>query len=143
MLKGGNDLSMPSLNNTGKNGIKTAINNGSLSMDDLDTAVRNFLGLVVKSPTFNGKNVVDNTKNKVSEDLAKANAALSRKAAPEGMVLLKNDKTALPFKQDVKTVGLVGNSIQCLVADLVRRHQPVRHQMLQLKCFSWGLGVPM
>nr|WP_249316880.1 glycoside hydrolase family 3 C-terminal domain-containing protein [Bacillus sp. FJAT-50079] len=110
MLKGGNDLSMPSLNNSGKNGIKTAINDGSLSMAELDTAVRNFLELVVKAPTFKGKSIVDNTKNKVTEDLSKANATLSRKAAPEGMVLLKNDRTALPFTENVKTVGLVGNS---------------------------------
>lgn len=110
MLKAGQDLAMSSLNATGKNDVKKAINNGSLSVDKLDTAVRNILELVVKSPTFNGKSVVDNAKKSVSLELAKVNAALSREAASEGMVLLTNNNNTLPLNKDVKEIGLVGNS---------------------------------
>ncbi|MBM7654346.1 glycoside hydrolase family 3 C-terminal domain-containing protein [Neobacillus cucumis] len=110
MLNGGNDLSMPSLNDAGKAAVKAAIIDGSLPEEKLDTAIENILTLVVKSPTFKKLSTVDNTKLSVNADLAAADAQLSREAAPEGMVLLKNEKKALPFNQKVKKVGLVGNS---------------------------------
>lgn len=110
MLNGGNDLSMPSLNAAGKAAVKTAVLDGSLPEEKLDNAIENILTLVVKSPTFNKLSTVDNTKQSVSVDLAEADAALSRKAAPEGMVLLKNENKALPFNNKVKKVGIVGNS---------------------------------
>jgi len=110
MLNGGNDLSMPSLNAVGKEAVKAAILNGSLKEQTLDTAIENILTLVVKSPTFNQLSTVDNTKQSVSTDLAAANAELSREAAPEGMVLLKNENKALPFNKKVQKVGIVGNS---------------------------------
>jgi len=110
MLNGGNDLSMPSLNAAGKTAVKAAILDGSLKEETLDTAIENILNLVVKSPTFKKLSTVDNTKLSVSFDLAAADAKLSREAAPEGMVLLKNENTALPFDKKVKKVGIVGNS---------------------------------
>ncbi|MBT2733399.1 glycoside hydrolase family 3 C-terminal domain-containing protein [Bacillus sp. ISL-7] len=110
MLNGGNDLSMPSLNAVGKAAVKAAILDGSLPEEKLDTAIENILNLVVKSPTFKKLSSVDDTKQSVSADLTAANAKLSREAAPEGMVLLKNKNKVLPFTDKVKKVGLVGNS---------------------------------
>lgn len=110
MLNGGNDLSMPSLNAVGKAAVKAAILDGSISEEKLDTAIENILALVVKSPTFNKLSTVDNSKLSVSTDLAASDAQLSREAAPEGMVLLKNENKALPFNHKVKKVGIVGNS---------------------------------
>jgi beta-glucosidase len=110
MLNGGNDLSMPSLNTVGKAAVKAAILEGSLKEESLDTAIENILNLVVKSPTFKKLSTVDNTKLSVSSDLAAADAKLSRGAAPEGMVLLKNENKVLPFDKKVKKVGIVGNS---------------------------------
>ncbi|MEH7306793.1 glycoside hydrolase family 3 N-terminal domain-containing protein [Neobacillus drentensis] len=110
MLNGGNDLSMPSLSVAGKTAVKKAILDGSIKEETLDTAIENILNLVVKSPTFKKLSTVDNAKLSVSSDLAAANAKLSREAAPEGMVLLKNENKALPFDKKVKKVGIVGNS---------------------------------
>ncbi|WP_257984312.1 glycoside hydrolase family 3 C-terminal domain-containing protein [Neobacillus cucumis] len=110
MLKGGNDLSMPSLNAVGKAAVKAAILDGSLKEETLDEAIENILNLVVKSPTFKKLSTVDNSKLNVSTDLAASDAQLSREAAPEGMVLLKNNNKALPFDKGVKKVGIVGNS---------------------------------
>lgn len=92
MLNGGNDLSMPSLNDAGKAAVKAAILDGSLPEEKLDTAIENILTLVVKSPTFKKLSTVDNTKLSVNADLAAADAQLSREAAPEGMVLLKTKR---------------------------------------------------
>jgi beta-glucosidase len=110
MLNGGNDLSMPSLNDAGKAAVKAAVLAGSLKEETLDTAIENILNLVVKSPTFKKLSTVDNSKLSVSSDLAATDAKLSREAAPEGMVLLKNGNKALPFDKKVKKVGIVGNS---------------------------------
>lgn len=110
MLNGGNDLSMPSLSAVGEAAVKAAILDGSLKEETLDTAIENILNLVVKSPTFKKLSTVDNTKLSVSSDLAAADAKLSREAAPEGMVLLKNENKVLPFDKKVKKVGIVGNS---------------------------------
>ena len=110
MLNGGNDLSMPSLSAAGKTAVKAAILDRSLPEEKLDTAIENILTLVVKSPTFKKLSNVDNTKLSVSTDLASADAELSREAAPEGMVLLKNENKVLPFSGKVQKVGLVGNS---------------------------------
>ncbi len=110
MINGGNDLSMPSLNDAGKAAVKAAILDGSLKEETLDTAIENILTLVVKSPTFKKLSTVDNTKLSVSTDLAATDAKISREAAPEGMVLLKNENKALPFEKKVKKVGIVGNS---------------------------------
>ncbi|MBV7506146.1 glycoside hydrolase family 3 C-terminal domain-containing protein [Bacillus sp. sid0103] len=110
MLNGGNDLSMPSLSVAGKTAVKAAILDGSLKEVTLDTAIENILNLIVKSPTFKKLSTADNTKLSVSSDLASADAKLSREAAPEGMVLLKNENKALPFDKKVKKVGIVGNS---------------------------------
>lgn len=112
MLNGGNDLSMPRLSDAGKALVKAAVTDGTLPVEKLDTAIENILNLVVKSPTFKKLSTVDNTKQSVSTDLAASNAALSRKAAPEGMVLLQNENHALPFNDEVKKVGIVGNSFQ-------------------------------
>jgi len=41
---------------------------------------------------------------------AAANAEMSRKAATEGMVLLKNDNKVLPFADEIKKIALFGNA---------------------------------
>lgn len=58
--------------------------NGSISMSDVDRNVRRILEYIVKTPHFHGYQFSN------KPDL-KAHAAIARKAAPEGMVLLKNN----------------------------------------------------
>ena len=77
-----------------------AVKTGSLSIDDLNTSARRILEFVVKTRRFNGYKYSD------KPDL-KAHAAVVRKEAPEGMVLLKNSADALPFK-NVSKVALYG-----------------------------------
>jgi len=97
----GNDLMMPGRPNETEQ-IKAAITNGTLSMEEVDRNIERILELVVKCPSFLGYKYSDNP------DL-KAHAQISRKAATEGMVLLKNGLTpVLPLKKGI-SVALLGN----------------------------------
>ena len=97
----GNDLMMPGRPNETEQ-IKAAIANGTLSMEEVDRNIERILELVVKCPSFLGYKYSDNP------DL-KAHAQVSRNAATEGMVLLKNGLTpVLPLKKGM-SIALLGN----------------------------------
>ena len=97
----GNDLMMPGRPNETEQ-IKAAIANGTLSIAEIDRNIERILELVVKCPSFLGYKYSD------KPDL-KAHAQISRNAATEGMVLLKNGLTpVLPLKKGI-SVALLGN----------------------------------
>lgn len=80
--------------------IINGVNEGKISMETLNKAVKNVLELIIKTPTFNG------WKYTKSPDL-KANAELAKNIAIESMVLLKNDSNILPIRKACK-VALFG-----------------------------------
>ncbi len=97
-IRSGNDLIMPG----SKIQLEAALEDvktGKLSKKDLDFAVRNVLRLVAKSPTPLKYVYSDNP------DL-KAHAAVSRKIAAEGTVMLKN-ANALPLASTMR-IGTFG-----------------------------------
>lgn len=94
-----NDLMEPG-DDTEKQRIIEAVNNGTLAVADLDRNVKNMLRYIVKTPRFKGYKYSNNP------DLT-AHAKLVRETAPQGMVLLKNDNEALPLK-NIKNVALFG-----------------------------------
>lgn len=96
----GNDLLMPGIP-VQKKALLEALNSGKLSQEAANTNVRRILEYVFRTPTF--------AKYKYSDkpNLTK-NAEVTRKAAAEGMVLLKNEKNALPFADKQKEVSLFG-----------------------------------
>ncbi|ABV33602.1 MULTISPECIES: glycoside hydrolase family 3 C-terminal domain-containing protein [Pseudothermotoga] len=93
----------------GPDSLKEAINQGIISQKDLDRAIAAILKIVIKTDTFK-KQIYDKSvfaaRQKLDPSLANKHAALSKEAALEGIVLLKNDYT-LPLK-DVNTVALIG-----------------------------------
>ena len=99
-MHAGNDLLMPGYPKQTQ-AIIDAVNNGTLAMEDLDFCVENVLNLIVRSPRFSGYKYTN------APDL-KAHAQVTREAASEGMVLLKNSGNALPFSDEVKKVALFG-----------------------------------
>jgi len=101
-VSAGNDLLMPGTRNQYDLLVKS-MKDGTLSMAPVDTSVARILRLIVKSPYFNGYQY----SNKPN---LKANAAVARKAATEGMVLLKNDGMVLPFEDHAKQVAVFGNT---------------------------------
>jgi len=106
-MKAGNNLLMPGVP-AQKNAIIDAINNGNLSMEDLNTNAERLVMLVLRSPSYK-KLSYSNQPN------LKAHAIVSRIAATEGMVLLKNDGDALPLKS-IKKIAAFGNTSYDFIA---------------------------
>ncbi|HUX58603.1 MAG TPA: glycoside hydrolase family 3 N-terminal domain-containing protein [Bacteroidales bacterium] len=98
----GNDLLMPGTPNQIK-AIVNAVEEGKLDVAILDRNVEKILNIMLQSPHFK------DYKYSNKPDL-KAHAEVTRQAAAEGMVLLKNDNKALPFESDIKNVSTFGNT---------------------------------
>jgi len=107
-MKAGNDLIMPGRPDQVADLI-SAVKHDSLSMKVLDENVAHILNIILKSPSF--KNYAYSDK----PDL-KAHAEISRKAATQGMILLKNEVQALPISKTVKTVAVFGNASYFTIA---------------------------
>lgn len=87
MITAGNNLIEPG---NLKEDLQASYDNGTLTEEDIDKSVVAILTQVQKTPSYNHYNYSENP------DL-NAHAALSRLAASESMVLLKNTKSALPI----------------------------------------------
>lgn len=106
-MNAGNDLLEPGVlaqSEAITNGVKSS----SITMAQLDQNVTHILNIVLKSPAFKHYKYSD------KPDL-KADAQVSRSAATEGMVLLKNDDHVLPLEHG-KHVALFGNTSYDLIA---------------------------
>jgi beta-glucosidase len=101
-MKAGNDLLMPG---TPKqiDAITNAVKSGGLSMKVLDENVARMMKLIFQTQSYKKlpyNNVPD----------LKSNAQISKTAAMEGMVLLKNDSNCLPIAKSVKDIAVFGNT---------------------------------
>ncbi|MBF4484912.1 glycoside hydrolase family 3 C-terminal domain-containing protein [Flavobacterium sp. CSZ] len=96
----GNDLLMPGIP-VQKKALLEALNSGKLSQEVANTNAKRILEYIFRTPTF-AKYKYSDTPN-----LAK-NAQVTRNAAAEGMVLLKNTNNTLPFADKQKEVSLFG-----------------------------------
>ncbi|OPB94331.1 glycosyl hydrolase [Elizabethkingia occulta] len=99
-MNSGNDLLMPGLPKQ-KNAILDALNSGKISQETANRNVRNILQLVFRSPSFTNYKY----SNKPNSE---ANAEITRNAATEGMILLKNDENTLPHNNSSGSVALFG-----------------------------------
>lgn len=106
-LKAGNDLLMPGMN-AQTQALLGAFKIGALTPAQLDANVTRVLELVLKSPTFNKAAFT-------GQPALKAAAAVARRAAADGMVLLRNEGRALPLAAGRK-VALFGNTSYNLIA---------------------------
>ena len=98
----GNDMIQPGSPQQIK-AIVEAVSNGKLDEKILDRNVERILTIMLETPRYKGY------KNSNKPDL-KANAAVARQAAAEGMVLLKNTNNALPLQNNIKKVAAFGNT---------------------------------
>lgn len=101
-LRAGNDLIMPG---TPKQieAVLAALQSGELSKADLDRNVQRVLTIMLQTPTFKGYKASN------KPNLA-AHAKLARVAATEGMILLKNEKDALPIAENTRKIAAFGNT---------------------------------
>lgn len=106
-LKAGNNLLMPGTPTQVKTLID-AVKSGQLSESVLDENVEGILKVMLLTPTFKAYAYSNHP------DLKK-HADVSREAAAESMVLLKNEGNALPIKNAV-TIAVFGNHAYDLIA---------------------------
>jgi beta-glucosidase len=92
-LSSGNDILMPGLP-IQKDAILANMKSGKLTKEVVDLNLRKILTMVLKSPSNNGYKY----SNKPN---LQQNAAITRQAAVEAMILLKNDNNTLPISTDV------------------------------------------
>ena len=107
-MKAGNDLLMPGNPNQVK-AIIDAVKSGQLSEVQLDKNVEDILRVTVHTITAKGYDYPNKA------DL-KGHAQISRNAAAESMVLLKNSANALPINKGGATIALFGNHGYDLIA---------------------------
>ena len=91
--------------------VIAAVNDGTIAESDLDRAVESILKVVIKTDTFKNQ-LYDKSEfaalTDLSGELKTVGAELSKRAAIEGIVLLKNDGV-LPLASGV-TVGVAGET---------------------------------
>ncbi len=97
--KAGNDLMEPG-RQVEIDRLLAAVNEGTISQEELDRNVRRMLQYIVKTPHFKGYKFSN------KPDL-KAHAVVARKAAEESIILLRNECNTLPLKGSEK-VALYG-----------------------------------
>ncbi len=105
--KAGNHLIMPGTSQQ-KTAILNAVKKGELDEKILDQNVTEILNLILITPTFKGYKITD-------APPLKENAQISRWAASESMVLLKNDSKVLPIEKG-NAVAVFGNNALDLIA---------------------------
>lgn len=96
----GNDMLQPGTDKQYEM-IVAGVKEGRLDEAVLDRNVKRILEMILRTPRFRGYRFSD------KPDL-EAHAAVTRKSATDGMVLLKNDGEALPLPAETKRVALLG-----------------------------------
>ena len=107
-MKAGNDMLQPGTDRQYEQ-IMAGLENGSLDEEILDRNVKRILELIVRTPSFKGY------KYSNKPDL-KAHAAITRRSATEGMVLLKNENGTLPLAKEIRNVAVYGNGSYDFIA---------------------------
>jgi beta-glucosidase len=106
-MKAGNDLLMPG-NPNQIQAIVDAVNQGTLDVKVLDENVKRILTGMLMTPRFKGYKYTN------KPDLV-AHAEVTREAASEGMVLLKNTSSTLPFNKEIKNIAAFGNTSYSII----------------------------
>jgi beta-glucosidase len=89
------------------NTLKKSVDEGKVSMDAIDAAVRRVLTAKFELGLFDDPYKYCDDSRPAKEIYTKENKAFARKVASESMVLLKNDNQLLPLKKS-GTIALIG-----------------------------------
>ena len=99
-IHAGNDMMMPGTK-TQIEQILEDVKSGALSEADVDACVRRVLQYIVKTPRFKGYAFSNHPDFETS-------TTISRNAASEGIVLLKNKQQTLPLTDSIKNIAFFG-----------------------------------
>ena len=118
-LSAGNDMDMVS--DCYIANLEAAVKAGEISMKTIDEAVKNVLRIKVAAGLFERPYADEVNEWKVWADMRKKNAPLARECVRKSVVLMKNEKSILPFDAaKLKRVALIGpyadNKIEMLGA---------------------------
>lgn len=101
-IAAGNDLIMPGMD-AQRTLLVEAIKSGKADTTAINTSLKRILSYILETPTFK-KYKYSNKPN------LKAHAEITRSAAVEGMVLLKNEDKVLPYTNTAATVAVFGDT---------------------------------
>ena len=107
-IEAGNDLLMPGAEKQ-KAALVKALKEGKVNEEAINTSLKRILAYIIETPTFKGY------KYSNDPDL-EANAQVTRSAATEGMVLLKNEDEVLPFTNKSGTIAVFGDTSYSFIA---------------------------
>ena len=107
-IEAGNDLLIPDAEKQ-KAALVKALKEGKVNEEAINTSLKKILAYIIETPTFKGYKYSNNP------DL-EANAQVTRSAATEGMVLLKNDNEVLPFTNKSGTIAVFGDTSYSFIA---------------------------
>jgi beta-glucosidase len=85
-----------------------AVKDGLISEAEIDVSLKRLLTARFRLGMFDPPEMVAYARIPFSENDSAAHRALSRKAAQESIVLLKNETNTLPLKKDIKTIAVIG-----------------------------------
>ena len=105
-ITAGNDMDMES--RAYRYHLPELINEGKVSITDVDHAVRNVLRKKFELGLFNDPYRFSNEKKEKSELNSLANRAAARDVAKKSIVLLKNETNILPISKTTKKIALIG-----------------------------------
>lgn len=105
-LKAGVDMSMQ--DGFYQENLADLLDEGRISMDLIDDAVRNVLRVKFELGLFEDPFRYSNVEREKAEIMKQENLDIARQMARESMVLLKNENNVLPLSQAAKTIAVIG-----------------------------------
>lgn len=105
-IKAGSDMDMQSF--TYEQSLKTLVEEGRVSIDLIDDAVRRVLRVKFQLGLFDDPYKYCNKDLEAKELYTKENLEISREVAKKSIVLLKNEKQLLPLSKTLKSIAVIG-----------------------------------
>ncbi len=118
-IKAGVDIGI-SIEDAYMGGLIENVNDGKISMSEVDRAVSRLLSLKFQLGLFENP-YVDPEKAKIIVN-SKEHSELALKAEREGIVLLKNENKLLPLKKDIKNIAVIGPDADAAIDQLGDYH---------------------
>jgi beta-glucosidase len=88
--------------------LKAAVGSGLIPEENIDKALRRLLAAKFKLGMFDSPELVPYSSLNYDNIDSKENRELALEAARKSIVLLKNEKNALPLSKDIKTIAVIG-----------------------------------